>query len=189
MTTGQTSLIRRGARRALAASGIVAALLYGWWQAIDAARTPNLPDVELGAPMTLGRVALTPLSLQVRESSGDGPPSFVLSATLENVTGETQVASFGSPFRLITVRADKVEFGNPKITLLRDRQDLFQLQPRMPEAVEIAWQLPKEWRSGEPLSLTFFRQQFKLEDNLYGRSSWLGYSPVARIAVTPETAP
>lgn len=143
----------------------------------------------MGVPLALGRVALTPLSLQLGEPSGNGRSALVLSATLENVTGETQAASFGYPFRLITVKADNAELGDPRITLLRDRQSLFQLQPRMPEEVEITWQMPKEWQPDEPLSLTFFRQQFKLEDNLYGRSSWLGYSPVARIAATPQAAP
>ena len=189
MTNGQSSFIRRGVRRALAASGIVAAILYGWWQTIEDARISDLPEAKPGSPLALGRVVLTPLSLQLRSASpGEAQTQLVLSAKMENVTGETQFASFGNPFRLITVEADEITLGSPEITLLRDHQTLHQLQPRMTEDVEIAWQAPKGWQPGE-LSLTFFRQQFKLKDNLYGRSSWLGYSAAASMTATPEPAP
>jgi hypothetical protein len=54
--------------------------------------------------------------------------------------------------------------------------------------VEITWHTPENWHA-EELSLTFYRQQFKLKDNLYGRSNWLGYSAVARMAAMPEPSP
>jgi len=192
MADQQSSLVRRTTRRALAASGITAAILYGWWQAIESARmVPTLPEAQIGLPLALGRVALTPLSLQLRSaapSSSSAQPLLVLSARVENVTGETQFAPFGYPPRLVTAEADKLAFDAPEITLLRDHQPLYQLQPRMPEVVEIAWQPPEDWQTGK-LSLTFFQQQFKLKDNLYGRSNWLGYSAVARLAATPEPTP
>src|SRR5690606_2410719 len=105
----------------------------------------------------------------------------------ENLTGETQPASFGHPPRLVMVDAqpEAPAFGAPELTLVRDHQSLQELQPRMPEDVEIAWQLPANWQP-ETLSLTFYRQQFKLKDNLYGRSSWLGYSAAATLSATPE---
>ncbi|NYT84837.1 hypothetical protein [Pollutimonas harenae] len=193
MAEEQSSFLRRTTRRALAASGITAAILYGWWQAIEGARTaPSLPEVQPGSSLALGRVLLTPLSIELRPAaphSKNAQTQLVLSAIVENVTSETQAAAFGYPPRLVTVEADQLEFGAPDITLLRDRQPLLQLQPRMPEKVEIAWQAPAGWQTGEKLSLTFFRQQFKLKDNLYARSSWLGYSPVARMAATPKAAP
>lgn len=191
MTAERISLIRRGARRVLAASGITAAVLYGWWQAVEGARTEALPDAGPGVTLALGRVALTPLSLQWRPASTDeDQPRLVLAATLENVTSMTQPASFGHPSRLVTVEAveNGQSFGEPGLTLVRDRQALVELQPRMPELVEIAWQAPPGWQPGE-VSLTFFRQRFKLEDNLYGRSSWLGYSAIAGMTGTPEAAP
>jgi len=190
MAEQQPSLMRRSVRRALAASGITAAILYTWWQAIEGARTVSvLPQAQVGSPLALGRVELTPLSLQLRPApTSDAPPLLVLSAQVENVTGETQSAPFGYPPRLVVIEADTAAFDHPDITLLRDRQPLRELQPRMPEAVEIAWQVPKGWQPGE-LSLTFFRQAFKLKDNLYGRSNWLGYSAAAHMAVTPELGP
>ncbi|WP_353146096.1 hypothetical protein [Pollutimonas bauzanensis] len=183
MAEQQSSLMRRTIRRALAASGITAAILYGWWQTIEAARTaPVVPETQLGSPLALGRVTLTPLSLQLRSDL------LVLSARVENVTSETQPAPLGYPPRLVTVEADNVAFSAPEVTLLRDRQALYQLQPRMPEDVEITWQVPEGWQAGK-LSLTFFQQQFKLKDNLYGRSNWLGYSAAAHMAAIPEPTP
>lgn len=45
MVERQSSLMRRTIRRALAASGVTAAILYGWWQTIEAARTaPFVPE-------------------------------------------------------------------------------------------------------------------------------------------------
>jgi len=192
MAEQQSSLMRRTVRRTLAASGIIAAALYTWWQAIEGARiSPVLPETRPGEALALGRVQLTPLSLQMRpvQSASTGEKQMlVLSAKVENVTGETQPAPFGYPPRLVTVEAGDAAFGTPEITLLRDRQPLRQLQPRMPEEVEITWHAPESWQP-EELSLTFYRQQFKLKDNLYGRSNWLGYSAVARMAAMPEPSP
>src|SRR3546814_5895265 len=109
-------------------------------------------------------------SSDLASSSEGAQPQLVLSALVENVTGETQAAAFGYPPRLVTIEADELAFDAPEITLLRDRQPLYQLQPRMPEEVEITWETPASWQPGE-LSITFFRQQFKLKDNLYARSS------------------
>jgi len=192
MAEQQSSLIRRTLRRALAASGITAAALYTWWQAVEGARTPTvLPETSTGATLTLGRFELTPLSLQLRPSSSSsaaGKQMVVLSAKVENITGQTQSALLGYPPRLVTIEAGDTAFGVPEVTLLRDHQPLRQLQPRMPEEVEIAWHTPENWQA-EELSLTFYRQQFKLKDNLYSRSNWLGYSAVARMAAMPEPSP
>jgi len=193
MAEQKQSFLHRSTRRALAASGITAAVVYGWWQTVESARTaPVLPVAQMGSSMPLGRVALTPLTLQLRPapaSSTHAQPLLVLSAMVENISGETQAAPFGYPPRLVTVKAGELALGAPEITLLRDRQPLYQLQPRMPEEVEIAWQTPPGWQPGQELSLTFFRQQFKLKDNLYGRSNWLGYNAYARMVTTPKAAP
>ena len=189
-TAKQTSLIRRTGKRAVAASGITAAALYGWWQTIDAARTPNtLPETQLSQTLALGRVTLTPLSVQLRRPGASGTPAqLVLSATVENVTSTTQEAPFGYPPRLVQAQIQDDALAAPDITLLRDHEALRQLQPRMSENIEIAWSLPANWKPGE-VSLTFFRQQFKLKDNLYGRSNWLGYSAIAQLQTTPEAQP
>src|SRR3546814_8147812 len=82
-------------------------------------------------------------------SSEGAQPQLVLSALVENVTGETQAAAFGYPPRLVTIEADELAFDAPEITLLRDRQPLYQLQPRMPEEVEIIWKTPASWQRSE----------------------------------------
>ncbi|MCB5362716.1 hypothetical protein H0484_02965 [Pusillimonas sp. CC-YST705] len=186
------SLLRRAARRALAASGVTIAVLYSWWQIIEAAREPGtLPATSMGTPLALGRVELTPTRLQLRpalDSQNTTGLQLVLSAQVLNMTGETQSAPFGYPPRLVTANHAGVTLEAPQVQLLRDHEPLLQLQPRMPEEVEIIWQLPAR-ASPEPLQLTFFHQQFKLKDNLYGRSNWLGYSALAHLTTTPEPAP
>ena len=191
MVNKQPSFMGRSARRALAASGIAAAALYGWWQAIDGARTtPSLPDIQTGTTLPLGKVTLTPLSVQLRPpSSGKAEAQLVLTATVENVTSTTQSGAFGYPPRLVTVQAaGQPQLNPPDITLLRDHQPLQQLQPRMPEQVEIVWDIPANWPTQEWL-FTFHEQQFKLKDNLYARANWLGYSPAAHMAVVLEAEP
>lgn len=192
MAEQHSSLMRRSIRRGLAASGLTAAALYTWWQTIEGARTVTvLPEAQVGAPLALGRVKLTPQSLQLRSvtaRSGEEEQVLVLSAEVENVTGETQAAPFGHPPRLIRAQAGEVDFGTPELMLLRDREPMPELQPRMPETMEIVWSAPQGWQP-QDVTLTFLRQQFKLKDNLYGRSNWLGYSDAAQMTVRPELAP
>ncbi|UFM64766.1 hypothetical protein LOS78_13890 [Paracoccus sp. MA] len=76
----------------------------------------------------------------------------------------------------------------PEVTLDRDGELLWHLQPRLAERVTLAWRVPPGWQPG-PVSLTFQRQTFKLRDNLYGKSSWLLFQPAGRMATTPEGAP
>ncbi|ARC39109.1 hypothetical protein A6J80_22745 (plasmid) [Paracoccus yeei] len=95
------------------------------------------------------------------------------------MTGESQSAIFGFPPRIEVADLPLVQ---PEIILDRDAAPLTSLHPRIAEDISVIWPLPPDW-STENISLTFFRQQFKLHDNLYGKAGWLGFAPAARLVV------
>ncbi len=182
------SFLRRLGLRLLATMGIVAAVLLSWWLKIEDARTPEVtPQIVFGQSVDMGRSRLTPLSLQLRRAEGQ-PDQLVLSAMIENVTGETQDAVFGIPAKPPKLVVDGAPLAPPEIILLRDNEPLRQLQPRLPEEIAIIWSAPDPWRPAE-ISINFSKQAFKLKDNLYGQSSWLGFTPIAQLTITPETVP
>lgn len=177
-------LLRRLWLRLFATVGLVAAVMLSWWWKVDAARAPDLvAGTSFGQPIDLGRTFFTPEALLLRQSE---PPELVLSATIENVTGETQRSFFGMPANPPQIILDGAPLAEePEIILLRDDAPLLQLQPRMPEKIQMVWPLPADWQP-KPVQIAFEKQTFKLRDNLYGQSSWLGYTPVAQMTVTPE---
>lgn len=183
MTSPEPSLLRRMIRRAIALSGIAAALLLGWWMRIEAARSPDLlPEIRLGESVSLGRTQLRPDSLTLEDGR------LVLRALAENVTGETQSSPFGIPARPPEAVIGDSVLPTPEIVLLRDQAPLGQLQPLLPEEISMIWTLPEDWRP-VPVTLRFSRETFKLRDNLYGQASWLGHVPAATLTALPGTAP
>ena len=168
--------------RALAASGIAAAVGLAWWSRVDDARqSETIPRVEFGTAMDLGRSRLTPLALHVAEGQ------IVLLAQIENLTGETQSAPFGIPASPPALAIGERVLPAPDVTLSRDDAPLQQLQPRLPERIALSWAAPEDWQPGA-VELRFEREIFKLRDNLYARASWLGTVPVATLVATPEVA-
>ncbi len=182
------SFLRQLGLRLLATMGIVGAVLLSWWLKIEDARTPDeTPQIALGQPVDMGRSRLTPISLQLRRIEGK-PDQLVLFAAIENVTGETQDAVFGIPARPPELDVDGAPLIAPEIILLRDNEPLRQLQPRLSEDIAIVWTAPDPWRPTE-VSIIFSKQAFKLKDNLYGQSSWLGFTPIAQLTIAPEATP
>lgn len=176
--TAPQSIIRRFMLRSLATAGVTAAVGISWWKRVEAAREPDgPPQTTLGMPLDLGRVILTPMSLGIE--NGAGGNRLVLRGRAENVTGESQSAIFGFPPRIEVADLPLVQ---PEIILDRDAAPLTSLHPRIAEDISVIWPLPPDW-STENISLTFFRQQFKLHDNLYGKAGWLGFAPAARLVV------
>ncbi|MDQ7263213.1 hypothetical protein NM680_15565 [Paracoccus sp. PS-1] len=173
-----------------ASIGVAAAVLLGLWLKVEEARAPQEPPaVALGQPVDLGRTEITPLSLSLAPPEREGEPRrLLLRARLLNLTGETQSAVFGFPPHPPELAAAGVAWPEPEVTLDRDGELLWHLQPRLAERVTLAWRVPPGWQPG-PVSLTFQRQTFKLRDNLYGKSSWLLFQPAGRMATTPEGAP
>lgn len=181
-TAPAPSLLRRIWLRALATAGVTAAVLLSWWWKVEDARLPQkLPAAEFGAAVDLGPTSLTPLALEWRVATGQ----LVLNAVIENVTGETQTAIFGGPPNAPQLLLAGLAQDAPQVILLRDQQVLQDLQPRMAEEIALIWPAPPDWQSG-PVQIDFARQAFKLKDNLYGQSSWLGFSPAARLTAQPK---
>lgn len=170
----------------MAVSGIVCATLFGLWQQVESVReSAVIPAVEAGTGVDLGRVILTPIRWETASDQEPGEHKLVLVANLENVTGRSENTPFDYPPKLPSLSAREMDFPPPELILSRDGEPLRQLQPRMSEEVRFIWTLSDE-RVGQTLTVTFFRQQFKLRDNLYGKSSWLLFSPVATMTIEPE---
>ena len=161
--------------------------MLSWWWKIDDARAPDqIPTVAFGQPIDMGRSRLTPEALQLRETSDKGQ-KLVLQATIENVTGSANIVPFGVPAKPPQLIIAGQEQYPPEIILVRDDAMLAQLQPRMPEKVELIWPLPSDWQPGE-VDINFSQQLFKLRDNFYGKSSWLGFVPIGKMTALPERA-
>ena len=186
----QTSWLRRLRVRLAASAGVAAAMALGLWMKVEDARAPLAPPVLApGQPIDLGRVRITPLTLALAPPKRDGEPRrLLLRARLLNLTGETQTAIFGFPSHPPRLLVGGAALPDPEVTLDRDDAPLMQLHPRLAEQVTLAWAVPPDWQPG-PVELGFDRQTFKLRDNLYGKASWLGFQPAARVAMTPEGTP
>lgn len=176
------TLLRRLWLRMLATAGVTAAVLLGWWWKVEDARSPDdAPATVFGTAIDLGRTKLTPVALEWWK----GDRRLVLTAVIENRTGETQIAIFGGPPHPPQLILDGVPQDPPEIILLRDDEPLLQVQPRLAEKIALIWPLPPGWQAA-PVQVDFSRQTFKLRDNLYGQSSWLGFVPAARLTALPD---
>src|SRR3546814_12114569 len=132
MAEDQSSFLRRTTRRALAASGITAAILYGWWQAVEGARTPpSLPEIKTGSSLAMGRVVLPPLSIELRQaaSSSEGAqPLLLLSASVDTLHGETQTTAHRDPHRLVPIEEAEIVFDYPEVRLVSNHKNQRQHQ-------------------------------------------------------------
>lgn len=164
--------------------GTLAALSLSWWWKIDELRSPqDVPQAALMQKLDVGRLWLTPVAVKYHNEGGGR--RIVLETLLENRTGSTQTALFGAPARLPKLLAGDQPLPDPEVILSRDQERLTSLQPRMPEQVQFIWTIENMDR-GQNLSVEFSKQTFKLQDNLYGQSSWLGSSVAAVLPLPRE---
>lgn len=175
--------------RMLTAVGIVAAIAVAWWMKVEDARVPVAPpQIAFGEPVNVGRAVFIPYKLVIEEPSATGPQAgrrIVLTGQLENVTGSSQLAVFGSPEKLPALSSGGVSFPAPQVYLFRDKELLRQLQPRISELVSIVWDVPEGWNE-QDVTIGFSTQQFKLKDNLYAKASWLLSKPSGTLSARPE---
>jgi len=172
--------------RVLAAIGVFAAIVVTWWVKVEDARIPDtLPQIAFGEPVNVGRSVFTPQYLTIEPGDEQGERKLVLTGLLENVTGTTQRAVFGFPEKLPELSSGGTKFSAPRVNLVRDNYFLKQLEPRIREAVSIAWDVPPDWRE-QDVSIEFSAQQFKLNDNLYSKASWLLFYPTGILRARPE---
>lgn len=167
--------------------GVIAAVLLSWWWKVEDARSPDqLPRLALDQPVDLGRSLAIPQSLEWRHADGL-PDRLVLVMAMENITGETQYDFFGPASALPQLWIDGERQQPPGLALLRDGEELRQLQPRLPEQMELIWTQPDTPKTPE-VEIRFFKEIFKLRDNLYGQSGWVGSEPAARLIAVPMGA-
>jgi hypothetical protein len=187
------SALRQFRVRGFAAVGIVAAIATAWWVKVEDARVPDTPpQIAFGDPVKAGRGVFTPQSLTIvnaapssaAASSASGR-KLVLAGLLENVTGNSQLEILGPPDELPALSSGGVTFAPPKVYLDRDKALLWQLQPRIREAVSIVWDIPEDWREQE-VTVEFSAQHFKIKDNLYAKASWLLFYPTGTLSARPE---
>ena len=172
--------------RIIATLGIAAAVVTTWWMKVEDARAPDAPPtITFGEPVKVGRSVFTPQKLVVVADSNNGERQLVLSGTLENMTASSQRAMFGTPETLPIPTSGDTVFSSPRVTLVRDNYFLKQLEPRVREEITIAWKVPSDWQE-QDVSITFSAQRFKLKDNLYAKSSWLGFYPTGILKARPE---
>ncbi|AGT09157.1 hypothetical protein JCM7686_2076 [Paracoccus aminophilus JCM 7686] len=172
--------------RLMATAGVSAAVLLSWWWKIEDARAPKvLPTAALNQPVDLGRSLFTPQRVTLERGATD---QIMLTAVIENVTGASQSSVFGLPAKPPELILDGKGVPPAEIILLRDHAPLAQIEPRMPEEIALIWPLPAGQVPSE-IRFGFSKERFKLRDNLYGQSSWLGAAPTAILTATPEILP
>ncbi len=71
----------------------------------------------------------------------------------------------------------------PDFYLVRDRERLMALQPRLPERLQAVWTLPADTPLPDRLELTVAGATFKPKDNLYGAPGWFNPRDVARVSL------
>lgn len=183
------STVRQIWVRMLAAIGILAAIAVAWWMKVEDARVPDAPPrIAFGEPVNVGRAVFVPYKLTIESATPSATGSqrkLVLTGQLENVTGSSQLAVFGSPEKLPALSSGGVSFPAPQVYLFRDKEPLKQLQPRIRELVSIVWDIPEGWDE-QDVTIGFSTQQFKLKDNLYAKASWLLSKPSGILSARPE---
>jgi len=185
MAQSLKSAVGRIRIRIIAAIGLVAAIVLTWWMKVEDARIPDAPPpIAFGEPVSVGRSVFIPENLALANDE-KGERKLVLTGLIENVTGSTQVAVFGFPEMLPVLSSGDTEFPAPQVNLVRDDDFLKQLEPRIREAIAIIWDVPPDWQA-QDVSIAFSAQQFKLNDNLYSKSSWLQFHPTGRLTARPE---
>ncbi|WP_139789247.1 hypothetical protein [Manganibacter manganicus] len=153
---------------------------------VEDARIPDAPpQIAFGEPVKAGRAIFTPQKLTIEPGREQGERKLVLTGLLENVTASSQAAIFGIPERPPELSSGGAKFPDPKVNLVRDNHYLKQLEPRIREAVTFVWKVPQDWRE-QDVSIEFNAQQFKLNDNLYAKASWLGHYPTGILKARPE---
>lgn len=186
------STARQIRARLFAAIGILAAIAVAWWMKVEDARVPDAsPQIAFGEPVSLGRAVFTPQKLTVEKAGPSATAGsqagrkLVLTGQIENVTGTSQAAVFGQPEKLLTLSSGGAGFPLPEVYLVRDRELLGQIEPRIREDIAIVWNIPDDWHE-QDVTIEFSAQQFKLRDNLYAKASWLLFYPAGTLSARPE---
>ncbi|WP_448953712.1 hypothetical protein [Labrys neptuniae] len=148
-------------------------------------RNPEqVPVKAAGEAIEAGRWLVTPASAAAATTLPDGRPvkpgrrALVLDVTLANRTERTSNAVAG-----ILKLGNLANAEGPDFYLLRDKERLTALQPRLPERLQAVWTVPAEAVLPKTLELTIAGATFKPKDNLYGAPGWFNPHDVARMSI------
>lgn len=142
----------------------------------------TVPQVEASSPVEAGRwkVSVTASSIVTAMPNGGkispGKKAIAVDMILENISSESS-----------NLYADLIKLANisdapkPQYYLKRDRAILWDLQPRMPEAVTAVWEVPDSQMLPASLQLRFEGAVFKPRDNLYAAPGWFPSVSVAEM--------
>ncbi|HEY4199197.1 MAG TPA: hypothetical protein VGM83_01425 [Devosiaceae bacterium] len=174
---------KAGRARLLAGIGALSAAMislgYSVYQQRDAG---NVPLAKVATPIEAGRWKVSVLASTVGSTLPNGLPAspdkkaITVEMTLENISSESSNL-YGDLVEL----ADISHAPRPDYYLLRDHNILWDLQPRMPEAVAAVWEVPAAMDLPEVLHLRVEGSLFKPRDNLYAAPGWFPTGSVAEI--------
>jgi len=107
-----------------------------------------------------------------------GKKAIVVSIMLENLSAQSS-NHYGSLIKPI----NPPDTLKPQYYLTRDRAILWDLQPRMPEAVSATWEVPENVALPDVLRLQVEGEFFKPRDNLCSAPGWFSSGAIAEIAL------
>ncbi|PRH87810.1 hypothetical protein C5L14_07795 [Labrys okinawensis] len=148
-----------------------------------------VPNITAGQTIEAGRWLVTPNSAALATALPDGRPvkagrrAVVLELLLANRTERTSNAVTGI-LKLTNIAGAE----GPDFYLVRDKERLMALQPRLPERLQAVWTLPAEAALPKALELTVAGATFKPKDSLYGAPGWFNPHDVARVSVPLDAA-
>lgn len=169
--------------KVLATVGALSAALISLGYSAYQQRLPDaVPTVEVGAPIDAGRWKVSVLSAGIASELPNGSKlspdkkAIVVEMTLENISSQSSNL-YGDLIKLV----DVPDAPKPNFYLLRDNAILWDLQPRMPEKVLAAWEVPADMDEPQSLRLRIQGAFFKPRDNLYAAPGWFPAGDVAEI--------
>lgn len=162
--------------------GLLAATLSFGISIYQAGHKQEIPAVSPGTVVNAGRWNVTVNSSDITTQTPAGFPmvagkkALVVHLTLENLTARSS-----------NIYADTLKINNvadlqrPAFYLSRDREVLGNLEPAMPQAVSVVWEVPADMALPKMLELSIVGEKFKPKDNLYAAPGWFNPADVARV--------
>jgi hypothetical protein len=153
--------------------GFLAAAVSLGLSLYDARTSGEINRIPVDTPVVTGRWNVTLHSAGIATEMPDGvriaagKQALVVDLTLENLSGESSNI-FRKTLKLTNVEA----VPEPQFYLVRDRGILWELQPSMPEAIKVVWQLPAAQPLPDVLHVDLTGETFKPQDNLYAQPGW-----------------
>lgn len=172
------------------AGGLLAAALPLGYSVYQQRAGDFVPVVAVGAPVEAGRWKVSVVAGTFGSTLPNGltlspeKKAIIVEMTLENISSESS-----NLYGELIVLANIPDAPKPDFYLLRDSKILWDLQPRMPEAVAAVWEVPAEMELPQALQLRVEGSLFKPRDNLYAAPGWFPTGSVAEIALPLTAAP